>query len=177
MHNYSFNIPNEPRAQEHSVQAGEPNLEVEKGLKVQDEGLEAEESGLKAGEFNLEAGEADIKAGDWDIEAGEADIEARDWDIEAGDQDIEAENPPTLVLNPKETYQDYHLELNGKICDEHDPHTMVHNMLANRNFKDEMEYAPYREWKGEGDDTKWQWHNVMSGDWAWNQAPKIQYYH
>lgn len=95
MYDYSFNIPNEPRAQEHSVWAGELNLKAGEGLKV--------------GEFNLEASEADTKAGDQDIEAGEADTEA-------GDQDIEAENsniPPTSVLNPEKTYQDYHLELNG----------------------------------------------------------------
>ncbi|KAG2156780.1 uncharacterized protein EDB93DRAFT_1246971 [Suillus bovinus] len=46
-------------------------------------------------------------------------------------------------------------------------------MLVNPDFKDEMEYMPYHEWKGEGDDAKWQWHNVMSGDWAWNQADEI----
>ncbi|KAG2343369.1 hypothetical protein BDR05DRAFT_948157 [Suillus weaverae] len=28
-----------------------------------------------------------------------------------------------------------------------DPHVMVHNMFANRDFKDEIEYMPYREWK------------------------------
>ncbi|KAG1871740.1 hypothetical protein DFJ58DRAFT_713741 [Suillus subalutaceus] len=54
-----------------------------------------------------------------------------------------------------------------------DPHAVVHNMLTNPDFKDEMEYVPYCEWKGEGGDAKWQWRNVMSGDWAWNQADEI----
>jgi hypothetical protein len=60
MHNYSFDILNELRAQEHSVWAGELNLKVQEGLEVQDEGLEA-------GEFNLEAG-------DWDSEAENPNI-------------------------------------------------------------------------------------------------------
>ncbi|KAG1807119.1 uncharacterized protein BJ212DRAFT_1449385 [Suillus subaureus] len=54
-----------------------------------------------------------------------------------------------------------------------DPHAVVHNMLANPDFKDKMEYMPYHEWKGEGGDAKRQWHNVMLGDWAWNQADEI----
>ncbi|KAG1863685.1 hypothetical protein F4604DRAFT_1882171 [Suillus subluteus] len=54
-----------------------------------------------------------------------------------------------------------------------DPHAVVCNMLTNPDFKDEMEYMPYCEWKGEGGNTKWQWCNVMSGDWAWNQADEI----
>ncbi|KAG1889687.1 uncharacterized protein F5891DRAFT_1131772 [Suillus fuscotomentosus] len=224
MHDYSFNIPN---AQERSVLAGEPNLEAGEGLEVQDEGLEAEESGLEAGEFNLEAGEADIEAGNWDIEAGDQDIEAANSNI-----------PPTPVLNPKETYRDYHLELNGKICDQFlDPDTLpppfttrehgdwtpfhdrtefktaeflyTQNQMSGGDIdklmylwertlahhgdippfadhkdlystidaiplgEDEMEYMPYHEWKGEGDDAKQQWRNVMSGDWAWNQADEI----
>ncbi|KAG1862088.1 hypothetical protein DFJ58DRAFT_715350 [Suillus subalutaceus] len=46
-------------------------------------------------------------------------------------------------------------------------------MKFNGEGSDEMEYMPYREWKGEGGDTKRQWRNVMSGDWAWNQADEI----
>ncbi|KAG2036149.1 hypothetical protein BDR03DRAFT_983111 [Suillus americanus] len=252
MHNSSFDIPNQQGAREHSE---EPNLET-------GEGLEAGELGLEAREFNCRAEEVNIGAREFDFEA-------------------ENTNIPTPVLNPEETYQDYHLELNGQICDEHgqfihpdappppftsrecgdwtpfrdctefetaddidklmylwgqtlvhhrdtppfsdhkdlystidaiplgevpwesftmkfngegsvpsdsdleacplwmdtpytawfqDPHAMICNMLANPDFKDEMEYVPYCEWKGEEGDTKQQWHNVMSGDWAWNQA-------
>lgn len=35
-----------------------------------------------------------------------------------------------------------------------DSHAMVRNMLVNPDFKDEMEYMPYCEWKGEGDGAK-----------------------
>ncbi|KAG1737731.1 hypothetical protein EDB19DRAFT_1895740 [Suillus lakei] len=55
----------------------------------------------------------------------------------------------------------------------HDPHTIIHNMLGNPNFKNEIDYAPYCEWKGQGESTTCQWHNVMSGDWAWDQADEI----
>ncbi|KAG0693018.1 hypothetical protein DFH29DRAFT_992452 [Suillus ampliporus] len=54
-----------------------------------------------------------------------------------------------------------------------DPHTVIHNMLANPDFKDEMDYIPYREFNGDGDNAKRQWHNMMSGNWAWDQADEI----
>ncbi|KAG2143115.1 hypothetical protein BD769DRAFT_1625697 [Suillus cothurnatus] len=54
-----------------------------------------------------------------------------------------------------------------------DPHTIIHNMLGNPDFKNEMDYAPYREWKGQGESATRQWRNVMSGDWAWDQADEI----
>ncbi|KAG2084606.1 uncharacterized protein F5147DRAFT_748792 [Suillus discolor] len=54
-----------------------------------------------------------------------------------------------------------------------DPHTIIHNMLGNPNFKNEIDYAPYREWKGTGDSATRQWRNVMLGDWAWDQADNI----
>ncbi|KAG1814299.1 uncharacterized protein BJ212DRAFT_1447590 [Suillus subaureus] len=209
MHNSSFDIPNQQGAREHSE---EPNLETGEGPEVGELGLEAGELGLEAGEFDCEA---------------------------------ENTNIPTPVLNPKETYQDYHLELNGQICDEHgqfihpdappppftsrehgdwtpfcdctefetmeflymknqmsgsdidklidtppfadhkDLYSTINaiplgevawesfTMKFNGEGSDEMEYVPYREWKGEGGNTKWQWHNVISGDWAWNQADEI----
>ncbi|KAG2040852.1 hypothetical protein BDR03DRAFT_932487 [Suillus americanus] len=272
MHSSSFDIPNELEAREHTVRARELSLEVA------DFG-EAQESGLEAREFNFDAGEQNVKA--------------KERHIEAGEQNIEALNILTPVLNPEEIYQDYHLELDGQICDEYgqfldpdtppppfitrehgdwtlfcdrtefetaqflytknqmsggdidthmylwgrtlanhrdtppftdhkdlystinaiplgevawetstmkfnektpnpsdpgtcapwmdtpytawfrDPHAVVRNMLANPDFRDEMDYTPYREWKGEGDNAKQQWRNVMSGDWAWNQADEI----
>ncbi|KAG1819102.1 uncharacterized protein BJ212DRAFT_1446229 [Suillus subaureus] len=55
----------------------------------------------------------------------------------------------------------------------HDPHTIICNMLGNPDFKNEMDYALYHEWKGQGESATRQWHNVMSGDWAWDQADEI----
>ncbi|KAG1827508.1 uncharacterized protein BJ212DRAFT_1294760 [Suillus subaureus] len=52
----------------------------------------------------------------------------------------------------------------------HDPHIIIQNMLTNPDFKDEMDYVPYWEFIGEGDDAKCQWHNMMSGNWAWDQV-------
>ena len=51
-----------------------------------------------------------------------------------------------------------------------DPHTVVRNMLGNPDFKNEIDYVPYREWKGEGENATRQWRNLMSGDWAWDEA-------
>jgi hypothetical protein len=41
-------------------------------------------------------------------------------------------------------------------------------MLANADYKDEMDYAPFREFLSEGDEQQWQ--DFMSGSWAWSQA-------
>ncbi|KAG2153703.1 uncharacterized protein EDB93DRAFT_1248604 [Suillus bovinus] len=54
-----------------------------------------------------------------------------------------------------------------------DPRAIIRNMLGNPDFKNEMDYAPYCEWKGQGDSATRQWHNVMSGDWAWDQMDEI----
>ncbi|KAG2110723.1 hypothetical protein BD769DRAFT_1630318 [Suillus cothurnatus] len=54
-----------------------------------------------------------------------------------------------------------------------DPHIIIHNMLGNPDIKNKMDYAPYREWKGQGESATRQWRNVMSGDWAWDQADEI----
>ncbi|KAG2117158.1 uncharacterized protein F5147DRAFT_742947 [Suillus discolor] len=43
-----------------------------------------------------------------------------------------------------------------------DPRTIIHNMLANPDFKDTMDYVPYQEFIREGDDAKCQWRNLMS---------------
>ena len=48
-----------------------------------------------------------------------------------------------------------------------DPHAVVLNMLANPDFKDEIDFAPFREYLQEGDRLL---KDVMSGDWAWRQA-------
>ncbi|THH19453.1 hypothetical protein EUX98_g8777 [Antrodiella citrinella] len=51
-----------------------------------------------------------------------------------------------------------------------DPRTVVQNMLANPDFKDEFDAAPYREYDK---DNKRQFSNLMSGNWAWRQADTI----
>ncbi|KIJ06930.1 hypothetical protein PAXINDRAFT_91248, partial [Paxillus involutus ATCC 200175] len=52
-----------------------------------------------------------------------------------------------------------------------DPHEVVKNMLANADYKDEMDYAPFREFSSEGDEQQWQ--DFMSGSWAWSQADEL----
>ena len=52
-----------------------------------------------------------------------------------------------------------------------DPHEVVHNMLANPNYANEMDYSPYREYATDGDER--QWKDFMSSDWAWKQAVRF----
>ncbi|KAH7928302.1 hypothetical protein BV22DRAFT_1103185 [Leucogyrophana mollusca] len=52
-----------------------------------------------------------------------------------------------------------------------DPHKVVRNMLANPDYKDEMDYCPFREFSSNGDEHQYQ--DFMSGDWAWEQADII----
>lgn len=49
-----------------------------------------------------------------------------------------------------------------------DPRDVVHNMLANPTYANEMDYRPYREYST--GQNKRQWKDFMSGDWAWDQA-------
>ncbi|EIW75343.1 hypothetical protein CONPUDRAFT_159469 [Coniophora puteana RWD-64-598 SS2] len=51
-----------------------------------------------------------------------------------------------------------------------DPHAVVQNMLANPDFKDVLDYSPYRDY--DATDVR-QWENMFSGDWAWDQADEI----
>jgi hypothetical protein len=48
-----------------------------------------------------------------------------------------------------------------------DPHLIVKNMLANPDFADEFDFAPFRKF---GADKKQIWQDFMSGSWAWAQA-------
>ncbi|KAG1743374.1 hypothetical protein EDD22DRAFT_958799 [Suillus occidentalis] len=52
-----------------------------------------------------------------------------------------------------------------------DPHEVIRNMLGNPDYATEMDYRPYREYLTDGDERQWQ--DLMSGDWAWNQAETI----
>ena len=49
-----------------------------------------------------------------------------------------------------------------------DPHQVIHNILATSEYKDEMDYVPYREYDATDDKRRWQ--DFMSGDWAWEEA-------
>ncbi|KAG1745479.1 uncharacterized protein EDB91DRAFT_1236359 [Suillus paluster] len=52
-----------------------------------------------------------------------------------------------------------------------DPHEVIWNMLANPEYATEMDYRPYREYSTDTDERQWQ--DLMSGNWAWNQADII----
>ncbi|KAG1839875.1 hypothetical protein F4604DRAFT_1885178 [Suillus subluteus] len=52
-----------------------------------------------------------------------------------------------------------------------DPREVVRNMLANPAYSDEMDYRPYREYSTDGDER--QFRDLMSADWAWEQADII----
>ena len=47
-----------------------------------------------------------------------------------------------------------------------DPLSVIRSMISNPDFKNQFDYAPYREFEG----GKRRWTDVMSGDWVWNQA-------
>jgi len=51
-----------------------------------------------------------------------------------------------------------------------DPHVLIKNILANPDYKDHVDYAPVQEFGSTG---RRQYHNFMSGDWAWKQAVRI----
>lgn len=50
-----------------------------------------------------------------------------------------------------------------------DPQGLVRDILANRSFADEFDYAPYHEY----DHGRHCFGDFMSGDWAWRQAVSI----
>ncbi|KAG1853929.1 hypothetical protein DFJ58DRAFT_660611 [Suillus subalutaceus] len=52
-----------------------------------------------------------------------------------------------------------------------DPRAMAHNILANPDYKDEIDYVPFHEY--DASDSTCRWKDFMSGDWAWQQADTI----
>lgn len=80
-------------------------------------------------------------------------------------------------------WESFHITYNGPLpdgdappwmTDEHsvffrDPLTIAHNMLANPEFKGEIDFAPLREYSP-GTRPIRRLHNFMGGEWAWNQA-------
>ncbi|KAJ7026200.1 hypothetical protein C8F04DRAFT_1298099 [Mycena alexandri] len=51
-----------------------------------------------------------------------------------------------------------------------DSRLVLQQQLATPEFKDKIDYSPYRQFDGDG---KRVWSNLMSGDWAWKQADTI----
>ncbi|KAI0245225.1 hypothetical protein BJV78DRAFT_1277481 [Lactifluus subvellereus] len=51
-----------------------------------------------------------------------------------------------------------------------DPLMLVKDILANPDYKGQIDYAPVQEFEGSGHRRYW---NFMSGDWAWEQADMI----
>jgi hypothetical protein len=51
-----------------------------------------------------------------------------------------------------------------------DPLELVRNMLTNPDFDGEIEFSPHHDYTT---DNKRYWKNLMSGDWAWNQAVSV----
>ena len=47
------------------------------------------------------------------------------------------------------------------------PVTLLENLLANPDFKDEFDYMPYQECTEDGSH---HFHDFMSGNWSWQQA-------
>ncbi len=48
-----------------------------------------------------------------------------------------------------------------------DSRILLHNQLATTDFADAIDYKPYRQFDHRDDRV---WSNLMSGDWAWNEA-------
>jgi len=55
-----------------------------------------------------------------------------------------------------------------------DPHLVVQGMLANPDFDEGMDFAPYRVFNNVGDR---QFDNMLSGKWAWDQAVSSTCFH
>jgi len=52
-----------------------------------------------------------------------------------------------------------------------DPRKLIHSILENHNFTNEMDFQPYQEFETATD--KHRFHDFMSGDWAWEQAVSL----
>lgn len=51
-----------------------------------------------------------------------------------------------------------------------DPRALVHKILSNPDFEDEIDYAPVQEYSSDG---VHRFQDFMSGNWAWKQAVSI----
>jgi hypothetical protein len=53
-----------------------------------------------------------------------------------------------------------------------DSRLVLQQQLATPEFKDKIDYSPYRQFAGNGQRV---WSNLMSGDWAWKQAVRAPF--
>ena len=53
-----------------------------------------------------------------------------------------------------------------------DPVTLLENLLANPDFKDEFDYTPYQEYAADGSH---RFCDLMSGDWSWQEAVIVHF--
>lgn len=53
-----------------------------------------------------------------------------------------------------------------------DPRQVIHNILGNPEFASGIDYTPHRDFQDENR----QYHDFMSGDWAWDQCVCIRYW-
>jgi len=67
-------------------------------------------------------------------------------------------NPPSWMQQPYEVWY-------------RDVREVVHQILGNPSYPDEMDLRPFREFSSEGDQR--QYCDFMSGDWVWDQAVSI----
>ncbi|KAF8131904.1 hypothetical protein EV363DRAFT_1164456 [Boletus edulis] len=72
--------------------------------------------------------------------------------------EIPTENPPDWMLNKYDVWF-------------RDPRQVVHKILGNPSFTNEMDLSPFKEYST--DDQTQQYKDFMSGDWAWKQADII----
>lgn len=75
----------------------------------------------------------------------------------------------TLQYNGEKPTDDVPAWMNAtyEIC-YRDPRAVIHGMLTHPDFKEHMDYVPYRKYDPKTH--KRQWRDFMSGDWAWMEA-------
>lgn len=79
-------------------------------------------------------------------------------DDESGDDDGGSDRPQWMIDQHEVFYRD--------------PRLVVRRMLSNPDFCKEMDYSPYREYNKDDDR---EYHNLMSANWAWEQAVRISF--
>ncbi|KAK6988610.1 hypothetical protein R3P38DRAFT_3409362 [Favolaschia claudopus] len=89
-------------------------------------------------------------------------------DIQHGDAPwkvykIRYTGPLPVGTPPKWMTEEY--ELCARDC-----RTLLHRQLATPDFRDKIDYSPYRQFDARG---RRVWSNLMSGDWTWKQADLI----
>jgi hypothetical protein len=70
-------------------------------------------------------------------------------------------NPPSWMMDSFEVWY-------------RNPHQVIKSMLANTDFKEDIDPIPFHEYDQHGER---QYCNLMSGDWAWTQVVGIIHFH